>query len=312
MTSNHSDMSLLFEPCFHSAYAHAASRVTHAPHMPPLRRCRIFCAHTRFAELRVVAEVDHCAFAPRGAVVSALDYNCTGRLLASGVCGVFQASSVLRPMPVLETLRWLPRQTVLHFALCLQKVVLFDHRALCASVGAPGEDVAAVLDAGTKLSSLCWARADEGRLVTAEYAGGLALWDLGAGRQALRLGGHDKRVWSVDFSHHDANVLVTGSDDGTARRAGAACGGGELLLHGELVQANITARVSRDGTLLTYAQGVGPASTHGSPGTGVSGGQRAVSGLLPRSGLPRRHGFGQSLSEASEPSACDAMVAVVA
>jgi len=148
---------------------------------------RIFCAHTRFAELRVVAEVDHCAFAPRGAVVSALDYNCTGRLLASGVCGVFQ------------------------------KVVLFDHRALCASVGAPGEDVAAVLDAGTKLSSLCWARADEGRLVTAEYAGGLALWDLGAGRQALRLGGHDKRVWSVDFSHHDANVLVTGSDDGTAR-----------------------------------------------------------------------------------------------
>ncbi|KAJ2025282.1 hypothetical protein GGI06_000648 [Coemansia sp. S85] len=89
-------------------------------------------------------------------------------------------------------------------------------------VGAP---VATVLQYPTveftnrsKISCLSFNPYIKSQLACSDYDGTVSLWDVSAsGTPILNLGEHEKRTWSVDFSHVDPTRLCSGSDDGKVK-----------------------------------------------------------------------------------------------
>jgi hypothetical protein len=85
------------------------------------------------------------------------------------------------------------------------------------------------LAAAAKLSCVSWCRAPGGPahlLASADYGGGVTLWDAAVGRAVATYDAHDRRAWSVDFCPvgggngagvSGATTFATASDDGTAR-----------------------------------------------------------------------------------------------
>lgn len=88
------------------------------------------------------------------------------------------------------------------------------------------------LAARAKLSCLSWARAPGGPthlLASADYEGGVTLWDVATGTALVEYDAHDRRAWSVDFcpvlgggsagggGGGGPTLFATASDDGTAR-----------------------------------------------------------------------------------------------
>ena len=93
---------------------------------------------------------------------------------------------------------------------------------------APHPTPSIALAARAKLSCLSWARAPGGPtdlLASADYEGGVTLWDVSTGTALVEYDAHDRRAWSVDFcpvlggggGGGGATIFATASDDGTAR-----------------------------------------------------------------------------------------------
>eukprot|EP00963_Diacronema_lutheri_P002014 scaffold131_cov335-Pavlova_lutheri.AAC.1 len=68
--------------------------------------------------------------------------------------------------------------------------------------------------AGSKLSCLTWNHQTIQHLASSAYAGVVSIWDADTGQSVMEFEEHQKRVWSVDFSKPDPNLLVSGGDDG--------------------------------------------------------------------------------------------------
>ncbi|KAJ2014605.1 hypothetical protein GGI14_004754, partial [Coemansia sp. S680] len=67
----------------------------------------------------------------------------------------------------------------------------------------------------SKISCLSFNPYIKSQLACSDYDGTVSLWDVSAsGTPILNLGEHEKRTWSVDFSHVDPTRLCSGSDDG--------------------------------------------------------------------------------------------------
>ena len=68
-----------------------------------------------------------------------------------------------------------------------------------------------------KISSLCWNSYFKNLLISSDYEGLVQLWDTNTSPTETSVPftykGHEKRVWSVDFSKIDPNLFLTGSDD---------------------------------------------------------------------------------------------------
>ncbi|KAJ2158073.1 hypothetical protein GGF46_004038 [Coemansia sp. RSA 552] len=69
----------------------------------------------------------------------------------------------------------------------------------------------------SKISCLSFNPYIKAQLACSDYDGTVSLWDVGAGAATLSLGEHDKRAWSLDFSHVDPTRLCSGSDDGKVK-----------------------------------------------------------------------------------------------
>jgi len=64
-----------------------------------------------------------------------------------------------------------------------------------------------------KLSCLAWNTYIKSHLVASDYEGVIGLWDAFAGSEISRFDEHERRIWSVDFSHTDPTKFASGSDD---------------------------------------------------------------------------------------------------
>ncbi|KAJ1936474.1 hypothetical protein GGF37_005594, partial [Kickxella alabastrina] len=69
----------------------------------------------------------------------------------------------------------------------------------------------------SKISCLSFNPYIKSQLACSDYDGTVSLWDVGVGTSTLSLGEHEKRAWSVDFSHVDPTRLCSGSDDGKVK-----------------------------------------------------------------------------------------------
>ncbi|KAJ2096963.1 hypothetical protein GGI09_004089 [Coemansia sp. S100] len=70
----------------------------------------------------------------------------------------------------------------------------------------------------SKISCLSFNPYIKSQLACSDYDGTVSLWDVSAsGTPILNLGEHEKRTWSVDFSHVDPTRLCSGSDDGKVK-----------------------------------------------------------------------------------------------
>ncbi|KAJ1823840.1 hypothetical protein LPJ73_009367, partial [Coemansia sp. RSA 2703] len=69
----------------------------------------------------------------------------------------------------------------------------------------------------SKISCLSFNPYIKSQLACSDYDGTVSLWDVSTGVPTLTLGEHEKRAWSVDFSHVDPTRLCSGSDDGKVK-----------------------------------------------------------------------------------------------
>eukprot|EP00898_Chlorokybus_atmophyticus_P007387 jgi/Chlat1/764/Chrsp104S01239 len=69
----------------------------------------------------------------------------------------------------------------------------------------------------SKLSCLSWNKAEKTHLASSDYEGVVTLWDVATSQSVIEFEEHEKRVWSVDFSRTEPNLLVSGSDDGKVK-----------------------------------------------------------------------------------------------
>ncbi|KAJ2783696.1 hypothetical protein GGI15_002490 [Coemansia interrupta] len=69
----------------------------------------------------------------------------------------------------------------------------------------------------SKISCLSFNPYIKAQLACSDYDGTVSLWDVSTGAATLALGEHEKRAWSVDFSHVDPTRLCSGSDDGKVK-----------------------------------------------------------------------------------------------
>ncbi|KAJ1726097.1 hypothetical protein LPJ61_005423, partial [Coemansia biformis] len=69
----------------------------------------------------------------------------------------------------------------------------------------------------SKISCLSFNPYIKAQLACSDYDGTVSLWDVGAGTPTMSLGEHEKRAWSLDFSHADPTRLCSGSDDGKVK-----------------------------------------------------------------------------------------------
>ncbi|XP_059662239.1 protein SPA1-RELATED 2 isoform X2 [Cornus florida] len=65
----------------------------------------------------------------------------------------------------------------------------------------------------SKLSCICWNNYIANYLASTDYDGVVKLWDAGTGQGFSQYIEHQKRAWSVDFSHVDPRKFASGSDD---------------------------------------------------------------------------------------------------
>ncbi|KAJ7534145.1 hypothetical protein O6H91_13G081800 [Diphasiastrum complanatum] len=69
----------------------------------------------------------------------------------------------------------------------------------------------------SKLSSICWNSYIKNHIASSGYDGVVQLWDAHTKQILMKYKEHEKRAWSVDFSHADPTKLASGSDDGCVK-----------------------------------------------------------------------------------------------
>ncbi|XP_076890467.1 protein SPA1-RELATED 2-like [Bidens hawaiensis] len=65
----------------------------------------------------------------------------------------------------------------------------------------------------SKLTCICWNSYIKNYLASTDHDGAVKLWDVGSGEAVSHHVEHERRAWSVDFSHVDPTKFASGSDD---------------------------------------------------------------------------------------------------
>ncbi|KAL7601274.1 hypothetical protein Lser_V15G22756 [Lactuca serriola] len=65
----------------------------------------------------------------------------------------------------------------------------------------------------SKLSCLSWNKHTKNHIASSDYEGIVTIWDVNTRQGVMEFKEHNKRAWSVDFSHLESSMLVSGGDD---------------------------------------------------------------------------------------------------
>jgi len=135
-----------------------------------------FTRHSRF---RVVTTLKYGEIFNRSSIVSSIEFDRDDQYFATG--GVTKKIKIFEFNNLQENLDR-------HFPICEMS---------CKS----------------KISCLSWNTYFKSRIASSDYEGGVCLWDINEERGIGNFDGHEKRVWSIDFSHLNPTLLASGSDD---------------------------------------------------------------------------------------------------
>eukprot|EP00241_Pyramimonas_parkeae_P003377 CAMPEP_0114262768 /NCGR_PEP_ID=MMETSP0058-20121206/22030_1 /TAXON_ID=36894 /ORGANISM="Pyramimonas parkeae, CCMP726" /LENGTH=760 /DNA_ID=CAMNT_0001378759 /DNA_START=115 /DNA_END=2397 /DNA_ORIENTATION=- len=146
---------------------------------------RILAVYTQYSQLRQLAAIPpHSAYNPSNSMISSIEFDCNEELFVTA--GVSK------------------------------RIRIFDFNALLQHrVDAHQPKVELV--ARSKLSCLSWNKFIKSHIASSDYEGVVTLWDTATSQRLMELEEHQKRVWSVDYSHTNSSVLVSGSDDGKVK-----------------------------------------------------------------------------------------------
>ena len=89
--------------------------------------------------------------------------------------------------------------------------------AATTDLGAAVQCPVAEMQTACKLSAVAWNPYIKSTIASADYDGGVHVWDVNRARLAAEMHKHKKRVWSLHFSAVDPTRLVSGGDDGAVR-----------------------------------------------------------------------------------------------
>ncbi|GAB2212651.1 hypothetical protein Droror1_Dr00020630 [Drosera rotundifolia] len=135
---------------------------------------------TQYSRLRVIAELRHGDVFHSANIVSSIEFDRDEELFATA--GVSK------------------------------RIKVFEFNAL---VNDPTEVHCPVVEMATrsKLSCLSWNKYTKSYIASSDYEGIVTVWDVTTRQSVMECEEHEKRAWSVDFSHTEPSMLVSGSDD---------------------------------------------------------------------------------------------------
>lgn len=140
----------------------------------------VLTTFTRYSRLRVIAELRHGDIFHSANIVSSIEFDRDDELFAT--------AGVSRRIKVFE---------------------------FSTVVNEPADTHLPVVDMSTrsKLSCLSWNKYTKNLIASSDYDGIVTVWDVTTRQSLMEYEEHEKRAWSVDFSHTDPSMLVSGSDD---------------------------------------------------------------------------------------------------
>ncbi|GAV61232.1 WD40 domain-containing protein/zf-C3HC4_2 domain-containing protein [Cephalotus follicularis] len=137
-------------------------------------------AFTRYSRLRVIAELRHADLFQSANIVSSIEFDRDNELFAT--------------------------------AGALRRIKVFE---LSSVVNEPADVHCPVVEMSTrsKLSCLSWNKYTKSYIASSDYEGIVTVWDVTTRQSVMEYEEHEKRAWSVDFSHTEPSMLVSGGDD---------------------------------------------------------------------------------------------------
>ncbi|XP_044466737.1 E3 ubiquitin-protein ligase COP1 [Mangifera indica] len=140
----------------------------------------VLTTFTRYSRLRVIAELRQADLFHAANIVSSIEFDRDDQLFATA--GVSR------------------------------RIKVFDFSSV---VNEPTEVHCPVVEMSTrsKLSCLTWNKFSKNCIASSDYEGIVSVWDVTTQQSVMEYEEHEKRAWSVDFSHKEPSMLVSGSDD---------------------------------------------------------------------------------------------------
>ncbi|KAF8410785.1 hypothetical protein HHK36_003322 [Tetracentron sinense] len=140
----------------------------------------VLTTFTRYSRLRVIAELRHGDLFHSANIVSSIEFDRDDELFAT--------AGVSRRIKVFE---------------------------FSSVMNEPADVRCPVVEMSTrsKLSCLSWNKHTKNHIASSDYEGIVTVWDVTTRQSVMEYEEHEKRAWSVDFSHTDPSMLVSGSDD---------------------------------------------------------------------------------------------------
>ncbi|KAF5742135.1 E3 ubiquitin-protein ligase COP1-like [Tripterygium wilfordii] len=135
---------------------------------------------TRYSRLRVIAELRHGDLFHYANIVSSIEFDRNDEFFAT--------AGVSRRIKVFE---------------------------FSSVINEPADVHCPVVEMSTrsKLSCLSWNKYTKNHIASSDYEGIVTVWDVTTRQSVMEYEEHEKRAWSVDFSHTEPSMLVSGSDD---------------------------------------------------------------------------------------------------
>uniref|UniRef100_A0A7N0SX10 Uncharacterized protein n=1 Tax=Kalanchoe fedtschenkoi TaxID=63787 RepID=A0A7N0SX10_KALFE len=140
----------------------------------------VLTTFTRYSRLRVIAELRHGDLFQSANIVSSIEFDRDDELFAT--------AGVSKRIKVFDFASVLNEPADAHFP-----VVEMSTRS--------------------KLSCLSWNKFTKNHIASSDYDGIVTIWDVNTRQSLMEYEEHEKRAWSVDFSHTEPKQLVSGSDD---------------------------------------------------------------------------------------------------
>ncbi|CAM8908657.1 unnamed protein product [Rhodiola kirilowii] len=140
----------------------------------------VLSSFTRYSRLRVIAELRHVDLFHSANIVSSIEFDRDDELFAT--------AGVSRSIKIFE---------------------------FSSIVNEPADVHCPVVEMSTlsKLSCVSWNKFTKNHIASSDYEGIVTVWDVNTRQSVMEYEEHEKRAWSVDFSHTDPSMLVSGSDD---------------------------------------------------------------------------------------------------
>ncbi|PON84480.1 Guanine nucleotide-binding protein, beta subunit [Trema orientale] len=177
----------------------------------------VLSTFARYSRLRVIAELRHGDLFHSANIVSSIEFDRDDELFATaGVSRrikvfdfssfVIQSSGAKLNAGAVRPTEFEPQQYDVRFGLAsLLKLVVNEPADLHCPV--------VEMSTRSKLSCLSWNKFVKNHIASSDYEGIVTVWDINTRQSVMEYEEHEKRAWSVDFSHTEPTRLVSGSDD---------------------------------------------------------------------------------------------------